>query len=75
MLLTVTMAKKQSSVPYKNINQMLNIIDEYATSPYTGLIASVKSEVEGLKLTDIKLTIMYAWEIGSNHTIQKRWSS
>ena len=57
---TNTRANEQGSMPYQNINQLLSIIDRYAESPYTGLIASVKPEVKGLTTTDIELTLTHA---------------
>lgn len=50
-------AAEQGSMPYKNINRMLTIIDQYAQSPYTGLIASVKPEKANIKFADISLSI------------------
>lgn len=57
---TTTYARERGSIPYQNINQLLSIIEEYAESPYTGLIAFVKPEVKEVKVTDIELTVTHA---------------
>ena len=49
--------QEMGSMPYKKINKMLVIIDKYAKSPYTALIASIKPESDNLKISDLMLTL------------------
>lgn len=52
-------AQENGSMSYSKINKMLTIIDEYAKSPYTGLIATISPEEQGIQLADIQLTIVH----------------
>lgn len=53
------MAVENGSVPYKNINKILTLIQQHAKSPYTGLVAKIESENEDLSMTDIQLSIVH----------------
>ena len=61
LLLTIhtANAQEQGSISYANINKVLSIINEYAQSPHTGLIAKVKPELNGLSIEAIQLSLMH----------------
>ncbi|KTF16035.1 hypothetical protein [Pseudoalteromonas sp. H105] len=52
-------SNENGEMSYSKINKMLTIIDEYAKSPYTGLIATIKPEVEEIQFSDIYLAITH----------------
>lgn len=55
-------SNENGEMPYTKINKMLTIIDEYTKSPYTGLIATIKSETKEIQFSDINLTITHDGE-------------
>ncbi len=65
-------ASEHGKRSYKNINQMLIIISEYAKSPYTGLIASLQSENEHLDMKDVELSIIYQGELIKNVSVDSK---
>ena len=52
-------AVENGSMAYKNINKILTLIDQHAKSPYTGLIATLVSDIEDISLDDIELSVMH----------------
>lgn len=62
-------SQENGSMAYSKINKMLTIIDEYAKSPYTGLIATITPEAEGVHLSDIRLTIVYEEQVINQLTV------
>jgi hypothetical protein len=58
-LCSAALAVENGSVPYKSVNKILTLIHVHAKSPYTGLIAKVESEIEGVSKADIELSIIH----------------
>lgn len=58
-----THAQENGSIPYGNINKMLSIINDYAKSSYTGLIATITPEVKEVQFADIRLTIVHEEQV------------
>jgi hypothetical protein len=50
---------ENGKMSYKNINKILTLIDKHAQSPYTGLLASVSSDVQAIALGDIELSVIH----------------
>lgn len=64
LLSTLSFAdQKMGDMSYDKINKMLRIIEQHAKSPYTSLIATIKPEIDTIKLSDIKLTLEHEGKI------------
>ena len=53
----------ENGMAYTKVNKLLTIIRDYAKSPHTGLIATVKPEKNGLKMSTIRFFIKHKEQV------------
>lgn len=69
---SMVQAAENGSTSYKNINEMLTIISEYAKSPYTGLIATLNSDEKHLDMSEVELSIIYDGKVIRKVPVDKK---